>query len=117
GTDTPDASFRVVLPARLLWDKGLAEYVDAARRLRTEGRSVEFLLAGAPDPGNPNSASEATVRGWEAEGLVRWLGHVDDMPTLFASVNAAVLPSSYGEGVPRGLIEAGACGLPLITTD
>ena len=108
--------FRVLLAARLLWDKGLAEYVAAARQLRAEGRDIEFLLAGDPDPGNPAAVPEATVRGWVEEGALSWLGHVDDMPGLFRSVDAVVLPS-YREGLPKGLIEAGACGLPLVTTD
>ena len=60
----PGEPLRVLLAARLLWDKGLAEYVEAARRLRADGRSVQFLLAGDPDPGNPNAVPEATVRSW-----------------------------------------------------
>ena len=108
--------FRVVLPARLLWDKGIAEYVEAARRLRAEQRAMDFLLAGDPDPGNPAAVPEAKIRDWVNEGLLQWLGHVDDMPALFASVDAVVLPS-YREGLPKGLIEAAACGLPLVTTD
>ncbi len=107
---------RVLLPARLLWDKGLAEYVAAARQLHAEGRAIDFLLAGDPDPGNPAAVPEATVRGWVSEGLLQWLGHVDDMAALFATVDAVVLPS-YREGLPKGLIEAGACALPLVTTD
>lgn len=110
------SNFRVVLPARLLWDKGLAEYVEAARLLRVQGLSVDFLLAGIPDSGNPAAVPEQVVRSWVNEGLVQWLGHVDDMPALFHSVNAVVLPS-YREGLPKGLIEAAACGLPLVTTD
>ena len=112
----PTHGLRVLLPARLLWDKGLAELVDAARALLAEGRNIQFLLAGDPDPGNPAAVPEATVRQWVAEGLVSWLGHVDDMPALLGTVHAVVLPS-YREGLPKGLIEAGACGLPLITTD
>jgi len=107
---------RVLLAARLLWDKGLAEYVEAARMLRAERRSVRFLLAGDPDPGNPAAVPEATVRGWGAEGVVEWLGHVDDMPALLATVHAVALPS-YREGLPKTLIEAAACGLPLVTAD
>ncbi|MBD7988316.1 glycosyltransferase family 4 protein [Luteimonas sp. Sa2BVA3] len=107
---------RVLLAARLLWDKGLAEYIAAARRLRDEGRTIEFLLAGDPDPGNPAAVPETTVREWVADGTVEWLGHVDDMPALFASVDMVVLPS-YREGLPKGLIEAAACALPLVTTD
>lgn len=116
GAAREPARFRVLLPARLLWDKGLAEYVEASRLLRAEGRVVDFLLAGDPDPGNPASVPEATVRGWAESGLVQWLGHVDDMPDLFRSVDAVVLPS-YREGLPKGLIEAAACGLPLVATD
>lgn len=107
---------RVVLPARLLWDKGVAEYVDAARLLRAQGRRIEFVLAGSPDPGNPAAVPEATIQGWVNEGLIEWLGHVDDMPALFRSVDVVALPS-YREGLPKGLIEAAACGLPIVTTD
>ena len=107
---------RVLLAARLLWDKGVAEFVAAARRLRGEGRAIHFLLAGDPDPGNPAAVPEADVRAWQAEGVIEWLGHVDDMPALLHSVDLVVLPS-YREGLPKGLIEAAACALPLVTTD
>ena len=117
GTAGATGRFRVLLPARLLWDKGIAEYIEASRRLRQQGRDIEFLLAGSPDEGNPAAVPEEAVRQWVGEGLVQWLGHVDDMPALFRSVDAMVLPSYYGEGVPRGLIEAAACGLALVTTD
>ncbi|WP_310564810.1 glycosyltransferase family 4 protein [Hydrogenophaga sp.] len=114
--DARPRSLRVLLPARLLWDKGLAEYVAAARALRASGRSIHFLLAGTPDAGNPATVPEATVREWEAEGVLKWLGHVNDMPALYRAVDVVVLPS-YREGLPKGLIEAAACGLPLVTTD
>lgn len=74
------------------------------------------LLAGEPDPGNPAAVPDATLQSWVAEGVVQWLGHVNDMPALLATVHAVVLPS-YREGLPKGLIEAAACGLPLVTTD
>jgi glycosyltransferase involved in cell wall biosynthesis len=111
-----DGPLRVLLAARLLWDKGIAEYVEAARRLKAEGRPLLFLLAGDPDPGNPAAVPEDTVRGWVEEGVLAWLGHVDDMPALLANVDVVVLPS-YREGLPKGLIEAAACALPLVTTD
>lgn len=110
------ARLRVLLPARLLWDKGLAEYVQAARLLHAEGRPIDFLLAGDPDPGNPAAVPEAEVREWVREGLVQWLGHVDDMPALLRSVDIVALPS-YREGLPKGLIEAAASGCALVTTD
>ncbi len=107
---------RVVLAARLLWDKGIAEYAQAARLLKAKGLPVRFLLAGAPDPGNPAAIPQATLDGWQAEGLMALLGQVNDMAALFASVDMVVLPS-YREGLPKSLIEAAACALPLVTTD
>ena len=93
------ADSRVLLAARLLWDKGLAEYTDAARRLHAEGRDIAFLLAGVPDPGNPAAVPEATLRAWVDERLLEWLGHVDDMPASAAYGQAVVFPS-YREGFP-----------------
>ncbi|WNL45587.1 glycosyltransferase family 4 protein [Dyella sp. BiH032] len=107
---------RVLVAARLLWDKGLEEYVAAARELLAEGRRIEFLLAGTPDPGNPAAVPEETVRGWVNEGVVNWLGHVEDMAALLGAVDVVALPS-YREGLPKTLIEAAACAQPLITTD
>ncbi|NUS38008.1 MAG: glycosyltransferase family 4 protein [Lysobacter sp.] len=108
---------RVLLAARLLWEKGIGEYVEAARLLRRQGRRVECLLAGMPDHGNPRSATHAQVEQWHREGAVQWLGHVEDMPALMRSVDAMVLPSYYREGVPKSLIEGAACGLAIVTTN
>ena len=107
---------RVVLAARLLWDKGIAEYAEAARQLKAKGLPIRFLLAGAPDPGNPAAIPQATLDGWQGEGLIELLGQVSDMAALFATVDMVVLPS-YREGLPKSLIEAAACALPLVTTD
>lgn len=112
----PSERIQVALPARLLWDKGIAEFAGAARLLKAKGVSVDFLLAGEPDNGNPAAVPKEALEAWEGEGLLTCLGHVDDMPALFSSIDAVVLPS-YREGLPKGLIEAGACGLALITTD
>lgn len=111
-----DGSLRVLLASRLLWDKGIEEFIGALRQLRDQGRPIDALLAGMPDPGNPAAVPESTIQGWVEEGLVTWLGHVDDMNRLLGSVHVVVLPS-YREGLPRTLVEAAACGLPLITTD
>jgi glycosyltransferase involved in cell wall biosynthesis len=110
------APLRVLLAARMLWDKGVGEFVEAARQLKSEGRQLRFLLAGVPDPGNPAAIAEETLLGWQEQGLVEWLGHVADMPTLLADADIVVLPS-YREGLPKSLIEAAACARPLITTD
>ena len=112
----PGSPLRALLAARLVWDKGIAEYVEAARLLRREHRTVRFLLAGSPDDGNPASVGSEVVESWVKEGLIEWLGQVSDMPKLFSEVDVMVLPS-YREGLPKALIEAAACGLPLITTD
>jgi glycosyltransferase involved in cell wall biosynthesis len=108
---------RVLLAARLLWEKGIQEFVDAAVLLREQGRDVEFILAGMPDAGNPHSVTLTQVQQWSEAGLVRWLGHVEDMPALLNTVDLMALPSYYREGVPKSLIEAAACGLAIVTTD
>lgn len=112
----PGEPLRILLAARMLWDKGLAEFVNAARYLKAQGRNIEFLLAGDPDPGNPAATPTETLQAWFEEGVVTWLGHVDDMPGLLAEVDVVALPS-YREGLPKTLIEAAACALPLVTTD
>ena len=114
---TADQPVRILLAARLLWEKGIAEYAKAARILQAQGRNVRFLLAGTPDPGNPAAVPEATLREWVEEGVLEWLGHVGNMRELYASVDIVVLPSYYREGIPTSLTEGAACGLPLITTD
>ena len=106
----------VLMAARLLWDKGVREFVEAARVLKARGLQVEFWLAGKPDNGNPMCVAEEFLKEWREEGLINWLGHRDDMPNLLQQVDIAVLPS-YHEGVPRFLLEAAACGLPLVATD
>ncbi len=106
----------VVLPARLLWDKGVGEFVEAARLLRNRGVTARFLLAGEPDPMNPASISPKDVAGCVREGIVEHLGWVADMPALLALSHIVCLPS-YREGLPKSLIEAAAAGKPIVTTD
>jgi len=115
--DDDRAPLRVLLAARLLREKGVGEFVEAARMLRHRGRNVQFLLAGTPDPGNPSSFDRSEIEQWHREGLIDWLGHVEDMPALMRTVHVMALPSYYREGVPRCLIEGAASGLCLITTN
>lgn len=108
---------RVLLACRLLIDKGVFDYAEASKIIkRQSSNKIEFLLAGLPDHGNPASISEKQIKQWESEGLLHWLGHVDDMPSLLRCIDIAVLPS-YREGLPTGLLEAGATGLPIVTTN
>lgn len=107
----------VVLPARLLWDKGVGEFVAAARLLKAKGVRARFLLAGNPDAANPSSVSEERIAEWVKEGVVEHLGWVKDMPALFSKSHIVCLPSFYGEGIPKSLIEAAAAGRPIVTCD
>jgi glycosyltransferase involved in cell wall biosynthesis len=95
----------------------VGEYVEAARELLATGLPIRFRIAGLPDPGNPASIPQAQLDAWAAEGAVELLGQVEDMPAELARTDIFVLPSYYGEGLPRSLIEAAATALPLITTD
>lgn len=113
----PNETKRVLLAARLLWEKGIAEYVAAAKSIKNAALSVEFLLAGEPDDGNPNSVRAEQIEAWRRDGVVKPLGHIDNVAELLKSVDVMVLPSFYREGVPRSLIEAAAAGLPIVTTD
>jgi glycosyltransferase involved in cell wall biosynthesis len=108
--------FRVLLPARLLWDKGVGEFAQAAALIRAESPHIKFLIAGDRDPGNPACIPESQIQAWVDQGLITALGHVSDIADLYRSVDLVVLPS-YREGLPKGLIEAAACALPLVTTD
>lgn len=106
----------VMFPARIIGDKGIHEFVHAARQLTAAGVAADFVLVGRTDPVNPTAVSEATVRQWEQEGIVAWWGFHDDMATTLARADVVCMPS-YREGLPRVLIEAAACGLPMVTTD
>lgn len=115
---SPPRPTTVLLATRLLWDKGVKEFVEAARLCRAEGKSIRFLLAGAPDNGNPGSVQQSDVQQWQSEGVIEALGHVSDIAALLLNeVDIVVHPTMYGEGVPRILLEAAAAGLPLIATN
>jgi glycosyltransferase involved in cell wall biosynthesis len=116
-TPLPEGLPVVVLAARLLADKGIVEFVDAARLLRQHGHQARFALVGTPDPGNPASLTEEEIAAWVAEGVVEHWGYRSDMPIVLASASLVVLPSYYREGLPRILMEAQACGRAVVTTD
>lgn len=105
-----------VLAGRMLRDKGVAEFVDAARTLQARGVRARFALVGDTDTGNPAAIPRETLDLWVKEGAVEWWGWRGDMLRVFAGCHVVCLPS-YGEGVPKVLIEAAACARPLVATD
>jgi glycosyltransferase involved in cell wall biosynthesis len=112
----PDGEPLVVLPARMLWDKGVGEFVEAARLLRARGVTARLALVGSAGSENPAVVPEARLRAWEAEGVVEWWGHRTDMPEVLARSSIVCLPS-YREGIPRALIEAAATARAIVATD
>ncbi|HEY4919135.1 MAG TPA: glycosyltransferase family 4 protein, partial [Xanthobacteraceae bacterium] len=112
----PTGAITIGFVGRLLDDKGIRVLVAAHRQLRAKGTPVELLIAGTPDPANPASVSQAEAEAWGREPGITWLGHVDDIATVWARAHIAVLPSRR-EGLPKSLLEAAACGRPMIATD
>lgn len=107
----------IIFAARLLKDKGVVEFVEAARILRARNIPARFWLVGSPDPDNPTSVTAEQITEWRLQGIVELMGFRTDVAELFAKSNVVVLPSYYGEGLPKVLIEAAACGRAVVTTD
>lgn len=112
----PEGPVRVTMVSRLLRDKGVREFADAAALVRDTRGDIVFTLVGTPDEGNPSSVSSRQVRSWADAGLLEWWGYREDIADVLASSHIAVLPS-YGEGMPKTLLEAAACGRPIVATD
>jgi glycosyltransferase involved in cell wall biosynthesis len=105
-----------LLVARLLWDKGVGEFVEAARRIRAERGNASFCILGFLDARNHTAIPPGVVEGWVAEGVIEYLGATDDVRPFLAAADCVVLPS-YREGTPRSLLEAAAMARPRISTD
>lgn len=106
----------VILPARILWDKGIGEFVNAAQILRGKGVNARFVIVGEPDIQNPMCVPMSQIELWVNEGVVEYWGYKDDMPEVLKSASIVCLPS-YREGLPKSLLEAASCGLPLVAFD
>ena len=107
---------RILFVGRLLREKGIYEFIEAARLVRDISPNTKFMIAGEPDAGNPSSVTSTQIAEWRDTGDVQFLGHCSDMPSLLSESDICVLPS-YREGTPRSLLEAAACGLPLVASD
>lgn len=105
-----------LLIARMLWDKGIGEYIEAARVIKSKYPKTHFQLLGSCDVPNPSLISREQIGIWESEGIVEYLGTTDDVRTVIANVDCVVLPS-YREGIPRTMLEAAAMAKPLIVSD
>ncbi len=113
-----DGVIRFLLIARMLYDKGIGHYVEAARTLKAKySDGVEFQLLGFVGVNNPSAVTESEMQAWVDEGIVNYLGVSDSVEEDIAKVDCMVLPSFYREGVPKSLLEAGAMGKPIVTTD
>ncbi|WP_220741608.1 glycosyltransferase family 4 protein, partial [Shewanella schlegeliana] len=113
-----DGVVSFLLIARMLYDKGIMHYIEAARELKFKYQGqIDFRLLGFLDVDNPSAVSRKEMQAWVDEGIVDYLGTSDSVETEISKVDCVVLPSFYREGVPKSLLEAGAMGKPIITTD
>ncbi|MFI5057715.1 MAG: glycosyltransferase family 4 protein [Candidatus Acidiferrales bacterium] len=107
----------VLLASRMLWIKGIVEFVEAAKMLRSKGLDARFVLVGDTDPSSPSSVPRQQLLEWQSSGSIEWWGHQTDMPRIFEQASLVCLPSHGGEGVPTVLMEAAASGRAIVTTD
>ncbi len=114
--EEPDGEITIALVARMLRDKGVRELVDAAQILKELGEKCQIWLVGPVDPDNPSFITDLELQRWTQQDSIKWLGHRKNILSIWHSCHIAVLPS-YGEGLPKSLLEAAACGKPIITTD
>jgi glycosyltransferase involved in cell wall biosynthesis len=107
----------VVLSSRMLWNKGIAEFVETARLLKQEGVNARFVLVGDVDPGSPSGMPRKTLVAWHEEGVIEWWGQSQQMANVYQNATLVCLPSHGGEGVPKVLLEAASCGRAIVTSD
>lgn len=116
-TPAPEDQLLVIHASRMLWSKGVGDFVAAARRLKTSIPNARFALVGGVDAANPDFVPRETLEGWAAGKDVEWWGHRTDMVNVLSEASIVVLPTYYREGVPKILIEAASMKRPIVTTD
>jgi len=105
----------IALPSRMLWVKGVGEFVSAAKSIK-KTHDCRFVLIGENDDNNPNSINTNQLLKWQNEGFIEWWGHQKNMPAIMNKIDIVCLPT-YREGLPKALLEAASSGLPIVTTD
>ena len=125
GVDTKTFSFKtipsnmpiIILPSRMLWAKGIQDFVDCAIEINKKVKKARFVLVGTPDIQNPDAISKVRLKKWNEEGVIEWWGHQSDMVIVYHQSTIVCLPTTYGEGLPKSLLEAASCGRPIVTYD
>jgi glycosyltransferase involved in cell wall biosynthesis len=112
-----DSRFVFLLSARMLWEKGIGQFVEAARQVKERFPFAQFWLLGFSDVRNPSAIPKVVIEGWASSGIVRYLGATDEVVQVYAQSDCVVLPSYYREGVPRSLLEASSMAIPVIAAD
>jgi len=115
-SDEPDGRITIMLASRMLWDKGIGELIEATKVLKSKKIDFRTILVGKPDTENPRSIPENILKTWHAKGIIEWWGYKENIPQILSKAHIIALPS-YREGIPKGLLEAAACGKPIVTTD
>jgi glycosyltransferase involved in cell wall biosynthesis len=113
----PDDVPLVILPSRLIWDKGVSEFAQAAQMIKERGIPCRFALVGDTRSSNPRAVPEKVIKEWVGSGFLEWWGRRTDMPEVFSQSAIVCLPTTYGEGVPKVLIEAAASARAIVATD
>jgi len=108
---------KFLLVSRMIWEKGIAEYVKAAKEIKKIYPNVEFSILGFLDVKNPSAITKSQMDQWVKEGNINYLGYSDNVDEFIHDADCIVLPSYYPEGTPKVLLESGSCGKPIITTD
>jgi glycosyltransferase involved in cell wall biosynthesis len=116
-TPEPTGPPVVILPSRLIWDKGVGIFAEAAKMLKADNVEAIFALVGDTQPSNPQSVPKSVIESWVEGGYLEWWGRRTDMPKVYMSSSIVCLPSTYGEGVPKVLIEAAASGRAIVTSE
>jgi glycosyltransferase involved in cell wall biosynthesis len=107
----------IILPARMLWAKGIQDFVDCAIEINKKVKKARFVLVGTPDIQNPDAIPKVRLKKWNEEGVIEWWGHQSDMVIVYHQSTIVCLPTTYGEGLPKSLLEAASCGRPIVAYD